>query len=110
MALDMISIGQAIYDTTKRIESGVNTLHQYAAKYAEAEKEYRFKLAREIMKLKDEKTPMTIISDLARGNISEYKFRRDLAEVEYKTSRDMLNALQGQLSGLQTLYRRQDEI
>jgi len=108
--MDIVNISQEIYNTAKRIESGVNTLHQYAAKYAEAEKEYRFKLAREIMKLKEEKTPMTIISDVARGNIAEHKFKRDLAEVEYKTSRDMLNALQSELSALQTLYRRQDEI
>lgn len=108
--IDVISIGQEIYHTAKRIENGVNTLHQYASKYVKAERDYRFELAREIMKLKDKKIPMTIISDVARGNIAEHKFKRDLAEVEYKTSRDMLNALQSELSALQTLYKRQEEI
>lgn len=110
MSLDMIDIGKAIYDTSMQIQRGVKNLYSHAKAYAEAEQEYRMQLAREIMKLRDEKLPVTVINDVARGNLAKVKYKRDLAELTYKTSRDMLNALQGQLSGLQTLYRRQDEI
>jgi len=108
--IDMINIGQAIYDTSMQIQKGVKSLYGHAKAYAEAEEEYRMELAQEIMRLRDERLPVTIINDVARGNIAELKFKRDLAEVTYKTAKDMLQALQSQLSGLQTLYKRQDEI
>ncbi|MDO6355131.1 hypothetical protein Q3V94_13615 [Caloramator sp. CAR-1] len=110
MALDMIDIGQAIYETAKRIEKGVNELYKYAKAYAEAEREYRLALAKEIVKLKDEKMQATLIPDVARGNVAELKYKRDLAEVSYKTARDMLEALQAELSGLQSLYKNQGEM
>ena len=110
MNIDMINIGQAIYDTSMQIQKGVKSLYGHAKAYAEAEEEYRMELAQEIMRLRDERLPVTIINDVARGNIAELKFKRDLAEVTYKTAKDMLQALQSQLSGLQTLYKRQDEI
>lgn len=108
--LDMVSIGQAIYETSKRLREGTDVLYKYARAYAEAEHEYRMQLAREITKLRDEGLPVTIINDVARGNVADLKFKRDLAELTYKTTRDMLQALQTEMSGLQTLYKRQEEI
>lgn len=110
MALDMQDIGQAIFETAKRIEKGTNELYKYAKAYAEAEREYRLALAKEIVKLKDEKMQATLIPDVARGNIAELKFKRDLAEVSYKTARDMLEALEAELSGLQSIYKNQKEL
>ena len=110
MALDIQDIGQAIYNTTQQIQKGVKSLYGHAKAYAEAEQEYRMALAREIMKLREQKVPVTLINDVARGNLADLKYKRDLAEVTYKTAKDMLQALQSQLSGLQTLYKRQDEI
>jgi len=99
MALDMHDIGKAIFETSQQIQRGVKSLYGHAKTYAEAEQEYRLALAREIVRLRDEKMPVSLI-----------KYKRDLAEVTYKTAKDMLQALQSQLSGLQTLYKRQDEI
>lgn len=110
MALDIQDIGKAIYETSLQIQKCARELYSYAKAYAEAEKEYRTALAREIMRLRDEKVPVSLISDLARGNIAETKYKRDLAEVTYKTAKDALEALQSQLSGLQTLYKWQEEI
>jgi hypothetical protein len=110
LALDMHDIGKAIYETSQQIQKGVKSLYGHAKAYAEAEQEYRLALAREIMRLRDEKMPVSLIADVARGNIADLKYKRDLAEVTYKTAKDMLEALQSQLSGLQTLYKRQDEI
>jgi hypothetical protein len=109
-AMDMVSIGQAIYETCQRIRSGTNVLYKHARAYAEAEHEYRMVLAKEIMQLRDAGQPVTIINDVARGNVADLKFKRDLAELTYKTTRDMLQALQTEMSGLQTLYKRQEEI
>lgn len=109
-AIDMVSIGQAIYETSKRLREGTNVLYKYAKEYAEAEHKYRMVLAKEIMQLRDAGQPVTIINDVARGKVADLKFKRDLAELTYKTTRDMLQALQTEMSGLQTLYKRQEEI
>lgn len=110
MALDIVDIGQAIYETSQAIRKSIKTLYKYAKEYAEAEREYRLALAKEIVTLRDKGMPVTVINDVARGNISDLKYKRDLAEVSYKTARDMLNALQTEMSGLQTLYKRQEEV
>lgn len=110
MALDIQDIGKAIYETSQQIQKCARELYGYAKAYAEKEYEYRMALAKEIMRLKDAKMPVSLIADVARGNLADLKFKRDLAEVTYKTAKDMLEALQSQLSGLQTLYKRQDEI
>lgn len=110
-AIDMVSIGQAIYETSKRLREGTNVLYKYARKYAEAEHEYRIALARETSILREEGQPVTIIDNLAKGGkVADLKYKRDLAELTYKTTRDMLQALQTEMSGLQTLYKRQEEI
>jgi hypothetical protein len=108
--MDLQNIGQAIYDTSMQLQEGAKSLYGHGKAYAEAEQAYRIELAREIMRLRDEKVQITLIGDVARGNLAELKFKRDLAEVAYKTAKDMLQALQSQLSGLQTLYKRQDEL
>lgn len=108
--MDAIGLGKEIMNISKRIENGVDKLHQYGVAYANTERDYRKALAIEIVKLKDEKMSVTLIPDIARGNTSEQKFNRDLAEQEYKVARDMLNALQAELSGLQTVFRKFEEI
>lgn len=53
---------------------------------------------------------VTLIADLARGNVSKLKFKRDLAEFKYKAGRDKVQALQSEVSALQSICRRQDDI
>ena len=62
------------------------------------------------MKLRDAKVPVSIVGDVARANIAELKINRDLAEFRYKAGRDKSQALQAEISALQTLYKRQEEI
>lgn len=108
--MDTIQLAKEIINISKRIEKGVDRLHAYGVAYAESEREYRKALAIEIVKLKDQGVKVTLIGDIARGNTAELKFKRDLAEQEYKVARDMLNALQAELSGLQTVFRKFEEI
>ncbi|OSA65645.1 hypothetical protein B2H87_17540, partial [Clostridium botulinum] len=52
----------------------------------------------------------TLIPDIARGNVAELKFKRDVAEVTYKSCKDMLQGLQAELSGYQSILRVQEDI
>lgn len=55
---------------------------------AEAERDYRVELAKEMLRLRTEGTPVTIMSDLCRGNekIAELKMKRDIAESLYNSN------------------------
>lgn len=108
--MELIKIGEEIFNTCKRISEGTNKIYKFGTSYADAEKTYRIALAKEIMILREQKIPATLVGDIARGNLADLKYKRDFAEMQYKTSRDMLNALQSELSGLQTLYNKQTEV
>ncbi|GAA0081346.1 hypothetical protein [Clostridium sp. CTA-6] len=108
--MELQKLTKAIWDTSRRIEDGVNTLAKKAKEYAEAEKEYRLALGKEILILRDQKVQATLIPDIARGNTAELKFRRDLAEATYKTCKEMLQGLQAELSGYQSILRIQQDI
>ena len=110
MALDTVEIANEIYTAAKRLQKSGDKLFILAKEYAQAEQKYRQALGIELMKLRDEKVPVSIVGDVARANIAELKFNRDLAELKYKAGRDKAQALQAEISALQTLYKRQDDI
>lgn len=110
--VETIEVTQAIWNTAKRLEHGVDTITKKAKEYASAEKEYRIALRKQIVKLRTEKMPVSLINDIARGSddVAELKFNRDLAQETYKASRDMLNALGIEVSSLQSILRVQANI
>lgn len=110
MAVDTVEIAQEIYTAAKRLQKSGDKLFSLAKEYAEAEQRYRQALGMEIMKLRDKKVPVTLIGDVARANLSDLKFNRDLAEYRYKAGRDKAQALQAEISALQTLFKNQTEI
>lgn len=110
MPIETTDITQAIWNSAKRIEKGVDILTSKAKAYVEAERTYRVALATEIVKLKTDGMPVTIINDVARGNVADLKFNRDLAEEEYKTCKEMLEGLRAELTGLQSILRVQTEV
>lgn len=108
--IDVISIGQEIYRTCKRLDKGSTAIGKYAVERAKTERDYIKKLALEKERLRDEGLPVTLIDDIAKGNISDVKSKRDLAKFQFEASKAMLDALKAEMSGLQSLYKRQEEI
>ncbi|GFN35799.1 hypothetical protein [Tepidimicrobium xylanilyticum] len=55
---------------------------------AKTERDYRVELSKEILRLRAEGIPVTIINDLARGNekIANLKMERDIAESLYESN------------------------
>lgn len=108
--VDVVNINKEIYEATQRLSEGSKKLFKYAGRKAEAEKAYTREFALEIMKLKIEGLAITLIRDIAKGNISDKKFDMDLADTEWTAARSSLDAIQTQISGLQTIYKHQAEI
>ncbi|UYZ33647.1 hypothetical protein OD350_15385 [Clostridium beijerinckii] len=64
-------------------------------KKAQAEKEYKVKQAEEILKLREDKYPATLIMELVKGNkeVAELRLQRDVAENAYFTCLDGIDNL-----------------
>lgn len=108
--MELQSITQEIHDASKRLSKGADLLFALARDFAAAEKEYRAELAREIMRLKDAGMSVTLIPDIARGNVAEQKFARDLCEAKYQAGRESLRAIETQVSALQSILKYQGEV
>ncbi|EJO5348381.1 hypothetical protein NRP93_002505 [Clostridium botulinum] len=80
--MELQKLTKAIWDTSRRIEKVVNELGKRAKEYAEAEKEYRLALGREILILRGKSTNIYVQGECIR-----------LAKVTYKTWKEMLQVL-----------------
>ena len=67
------------------LNKGNMELKKLALKKAQTEKSYRIKRAQEILKLKEEKYPATLIIEIVKGNeeVAELRLQRDVAESAY---------------------------
>ena len=108
--MELHKLTHELHQSSKRLSQGANEIFNSAKEKAEAEQKYRVALAKEIMRLKEEKMPATLINDVARGNCADLKYERDLAEVKWQASREALNSLQAQVSALQTILKYQESI
>jgi len=72
---------------------------------AQKEHDYRIALASKIVKLRAEGVPVTIMSDLSRGElgIAKLKLDRDIAKGMADACRQGIIAIQASMSGLQSL-------
>jgi len=109
MTLELTSITKEIYDSANRLKKGSGEIFKLAKEKAEKERDYRRALALEIIKLKSGGMAATLISDVARGNTADLKFERDLAEAKYVAGRESLEAIQSQMTGLQSILKHQTE-
>lgn len=77
----------------KMLDSALQQLGNRGRAKAQAERDYRVALAKKILQERDKGTPVTIISDICRGDreIAGLKFNRDVAETAYDAAREACN-------------------
>ena len=70
------------------LNKAITIIRERGKNRAIAERDYRVELAKEILRLRAEGVPVTIISDLCRGNekIADLKLDRDIAETLYESN------------------------
>ena len=76
---------------------------------AEAEREYRVKLAEKILLLREQGLPASIISDIARGDkvVAQLKFERDCSQVVYDNAKEAVLAFKKQIDVLREQIERE---
>lgn len=107
--MELLSITQEIISVAHRLQRASTEIFHLGKEKAESEKAYRRALMMEIMKLKADKMPATLIADVARGNVADLLFERDAAEVKFKAAMESMAALKSTLSALQSVLRIQED-
>lgn len=92
-----------LQDLQKQLDVAVKQLRHTGGEYATAYTEYRIALAQELVKLRNENIPVTICSDLARGNrdVAKKKFNEISTEAIYLANKESINALKLQIKVIQ---------
>ena len=108
--IDTQDIAKEIHEATKRLDKVPTKLFELAEEYAEANKNYVEALGREKERLKDEGMAIGLINDIAKANIKEELFDRDIAEFKYTAGRDAAKAISTQVNALQSILKIQSDI
>lgn len=100
---------QEILEIEKQMDTALQTLRTNGNAYAEAEKEYRIAKANKILKLKSEGYPITIIPDIAKGDmeVAELDLKRNIAETLYKCNLEALRVKQSEYSMHKVYYDKE---
>ena len=78
-------------DLTNRLGTQIKTLGKYGREFAEAEKNYKIALMTQSLRLRDDGMAVTLIDKVVYGKCAEERFKRDVAEVMYKTAQEEIN-------------------
>ena len=91
------------------LDTAVKELGKRGQRYAQAEHDYKVKLSQQILIERDKGVPVTIISDICRGNkeIAKLRFERDVAEVAYKAAQEAINSYKLQIRILDSQISRE---
>ena len=93
----------------KLLDTAVRELGKRGQKYAQTERDYKVRLSQQILVERDKGMPVTIISDICRGNneIAKLRFERDVAEVTYKAAQEAINSYKLQIRILDSQISRE---
>ena len=99
----------AISDKTALLDAAITQLGKRGRTYAQAEMDYKIALAKKILTERDKGTPVTIISDVCRGDpqIAKLRFERDCAEVVYKSAMEAINSYKLQIRMMDSQLSRE---
>ena len=100
---------QELSGRVKLLDSALQQLGNRGRVFAKAEQDYRVALAQKILEERDKGTPVTIISDICRGDhgIAALKFDRDVSETAYDTAKEACNVYKLQIKVLENQIERE---
>ena len=107
--MDTITIANAIEERINKLEALSEELPRLADEKARTLALYEQKLKEEIEKLRDT-TPTTYIEKIARGNVHDYCQAKDRAESALKIQFKVIDVVQAQLNGYQSINRHLDKL
>lgn len=93
----------------QELEISIRSLRKTGNNYAEAERDYKILLRKEVLKLRDEGQAIGVITLTCYGipSVAEARFKRDVAETVYKANLEAINSIKLQLRLLESQIQRE---
>jgi len=91
------------------MEQALKELGKRGRKLAEAEQNYKIAMRVEILKLRDEGQPATLVLQLCYGtpSIAKLRYERDLAETMYKSALEAVNVYKLKIRIMENQYDKE---
>lgn len=106
MQADLIAeIGQK----SRMLDTAIRELGKRGHVYAQAEHDYRVALSKKVLTEREKGTPVTVISDICRGDreIAKLRFDRDVAETVYEAAKEAIHGYKLQIRILDAQIERE---
>lgn len=106
MAADLI---QEIGAKSALLDAAIRQLGIRGKAYAQAEHDYRVAMRQKILAERSNGTPVTIISDLCRGDpeVAKLRLERDIALTVYESAQEAINGFKLQIRILDSQIERE---
>ena len=106
MAADLI---QEIGAKSALLDAAIKQLGIRGKAYAQAEHDYRVAMRKKILEERSKGTPVTIISDLCRGDpeVAKLRLERDIALTDYESAQEDINGFKLQIRILDSQIERE---
>ena len=91
------------------LQASIKSLRKTSEAYAKAEKDYKILLRQECLKLRDEGMAIGMIDKTAYGipSVAEMRFKRDIAEANYKANQEAIQSYKLQIRLLDNQISRE---
>lgn len=106
MAADLI---QEVGAKSALLDTAIRQLGIRGRAYAQAERDYRLAMRKKILEERANGTPVTIISDLCRGDpdVAKLRFERDTALTVYESAKEAIQTYKLQIRILDAQIERE---
>ena len=108
--MELIQIRIVAVEIMQSLNKNKVILPNLGIKKAETERDFAKGYAFEIYKLKSEGIPATLIKEIAKGNCADLIYERDVAESNFISKKIEISVEEKEISLLQTLSKRMEEM
>ena len=104
-----MDIVNQLLNKINEINASIKVLREHGERLAEAERDYKIALSQEVMVLKEDKHPATLISLVVHGRptVANLRFKRDVAQVMYDVNQEHINVTKLQIRVLEGQIQRE---
>lgn len=94
---------------SSQLDQALKTLRLNGIALAEAEKEYKEMVSKEVLRLRDEGMAVTLIAQIVYGlpTVSTLRFQRDCAETVYNANQEAINVRKLQIRLIEAQINRE---
>lgn len=98
-----------IQNKINELNVSLKKLRETGTAYAEAERDYKLLLRKEILKLRDEGQAIGVITLICYGipSVAEARFKRDVAEAVFKANQEAIQTIKLQIRIIENQLERE---